>query len=69
MQSVNAAQRYCFVEILKLQGNILVVSVLLIFLVFCVVFYCFVCIRPVSCVPNAASFFGLFILDCPFGFL
>ena len=29
----------------------LVVSVLLILLVFCVVL-CFVCLRPVSCVPN-----------------
>jgi hypothetical protein len=29
-----------------------------------VVLICFVCLRPVSCVPN-----GLSILDCPFGFL
>ena len=28
---------------------------------------CFVC--PVSLVPNVASVSGLFILDCPFGFL
>jgi len=27
------------------------------------VFY-FVCLRPVSCVPNVASFSGLSILDC-----
>ena len=27
-------------------------SVLLLYLVFCVVFYCFVCLRSVSCVPN-----------------
>ena len=26
---------------------------------------CFVCLRPVSCVPNVASFSGLFFLDCP----
>jgi hypothetical protein len=29
----------------------------------------FVCLRPVSCVPNIASFSGLSILDFPFGFL
>jgi hypothetical protein len=28
---------------------------------------CFVC--PVSLMPNVASVSGLFILDCPFGFL
>ena len=27
------------------------------FLVFCVVFFCFVCLRPVSCVPSVASVF------------
>ena len=30
---------------------------------------CFVCLRPVSCVPNVASFSELSILDCSFGFL
>ena len=52
------------------QGSpqILVGFVLLIFLVFYVVFFCFVSIRPVSCVPNVASFSGLSILDCLFGF-
>jgi hypothetical protein len=30
--------------------------------------FCFVCLRLVSCVPNLASFSGLPILDCPFGF-
>jgi hypothetical protein len=29
----------------------------------------FVCLRPVSCVPYAASFSGLFIFECPFGIL
>ena len=29
----------------------------------------FVCPRPVSRVSNVASFSGLSILDCPFGFL
>ena len=48
---------------------VLVRSVLLIALVFYVVFLCFVCRRPVSCVPNVASVSGLSILDCPFGFL
>ena len=42
-------------------------SVLLIFLV--CVFFCFVCLRPVSCVPNVASFSGLSTLYCLFGFL
>ena len=37
--------------------------------IYCVVFICFVCLPLVSCVPNVASFSGLFILDCPFGFL
>ena len=32
---------------------------------FCVVF---VCLRPVSCIPNDFSVSGLFILDCPSGF-
>jgi hypothetical protein len=31
--------------------------------------FCFVCLRLGSCVPNAGSFSGLSILDCPFGFL
>jgi hypothetical protein len=35
----------------------------------CVVLFCFVCLRLVSCVPNVASFSRLSILDCPFGFL
>jgi hypothetical protein len=39
------------------------------FLVFCVMFLRFVYLRPVSCVPNVASFSGLFILDCRFCFL
>ena len=30
---------------------------------------CFVFLRSVSCVLNVASISGLFILDCPFGFL
>ena len=29
----------------------------------------FLCLRLVSCVPNVASFSGMSILDCPFGFL
>jgi len=49
----------------------LVRFVLLIVLVFYVVvfFRLFVCLPPVSCVTNVASFSGLSILDCPFGFL
>ena len=30
--------------------------------------FCFVCLHPVSCVPNVASFSGLSILDCLIGF-
>jgi len=37
---------------------------------YCVFFCCcFVCLRLVFCVPNVASFSGLSILDCFFGFL
>jgi len=32
-------------------------------------YFCFVCLRSVSCVPNVASVSGLSILDSPFGFL
>ena len=31
--------------------------------------YFFVCLRPVSCVPNVVSFSGLSILGCPFRLL
>jgi hypothetical protein len=31
--------------------------------------FCFVCPRLVSYVTNVASFFGLSMFDCPFGFL
>jgi hypothetical protein len=31
--------------------------------------FCFVCLRPVSCVSNVACFSGLSIPDCHFGFL
>jgi hypothetical protein len=44
-------------------------SVLLIFLVFCVVFYGLIVLCLVSCVPNVASLSGLSIFDLPFGFL
>jgi hypothetical protein len=44
-------------------------SVLLIFLFFCAVSLCFVCLCTVLYVPNVASFSGLTIVDCPFGFL
>ena len=47
----------------------LVGSVFVIFLTFCVMYLCFVCLRPVSCVSNVASGCGLSILDCSFGFL
>ena len=35
---------------------------------FSLLVFSFVCLRPVSCVPNNASFSGLSILDFPFGF-
>ena len=45
------------------------VQILFLFTAFCVVFSCFpVCLRPVSCVPNVASFSGLSILDYPHWF-
>ena len=47
---------------------LLVGSVLISVLVFCVLLF-FFCHRPVSCVPNVASVSGLSILDCHFGFL
>ena len=31
--------------------------------------FCFVCLRPVSCVLDVADVSGLFILSCPFGCL
>jgi hypothetical protein len=31
---------------------------------YCVVFFVFVCLRLVSCVPNVANFPGFSILDC-----
>jgi hypothetical protein len=40
-----------------------------IFLFFRVVFYCFVCLCPVSCVPSVAGVPGLSFRDWPFGFL
>ena len=39
------------------------------FLVFCVMVFCFVCLRLVLCVPNVARVSELSFLDCPFGFL
>jgi hypothetical protein len=44
-------------------------SVLHIFLFFRVVFYCFICLCPVSCVPSVAGVPGLSFRDWPFGFL
>ena len=43
--------------------------VLVILLTFCVMYLCFFCLRPVSCVSNVASGCGLSILDCFFGYL
>jgi hypothetical protein len=37
--------------------------------ILCCVFYFVFCLPFLLCVPNAASFSGFFILDCPFGFL
>ena len=51
----------------ELQKELLLVgSILLIFFVFYIVFrFCvFVCLRPVSSVPNIESVIGLLILDC-----
>ena len=37
-------------------------------LLFSLTFICFVCLRPVSCVPNVVSFSRLSILPCPLDF-
>ena len=50
-------------------ARILVGSMLFIFVFFCAVSLCLVCLRPVSCVPNVASVSWLIILDYPFGFI
>ena len=34
-----------------------------------VLFYCFVCLRLLFCVPNDAMYSGLSIRDCPVGFM
>ena len=50
----------------------LVGSLFLIFLVFCCVFFNFVCLRLVSCImpcPHVANVSGFSIFDCPFGFI
>ena len=45
-------------------------SVWLIFSFLCYDFlFCFVCLRPVSCVPNIVGVSGLFILECTFDFI
>ena len=49
------------------QPRFFVKSVLVVFLVFCVLCCIFVCLHPVSCVLNVAIVFRLSILDCPFG--
>ena len=48
--------------------TIRIIYVLCFLFVFCL-FVCFVCLHSVYCVPNGASFSGLFIIDCFFGFL
>ena len=65
----NWAQPGLYCEQLGSPQSFLVVgSMLLVFLIFCVVF-CFPCFRPLFCLPNVASVSRLTILDCPFGFL
>jgi len=49
-------------------SRFMVASVLLMLLVYCVMFFCFVCVRPVSCAPNVVSFSRLSCLDWPFRF-
>jgi hypothetical protein len=39
------------------------------FVLFSVLYFLLVCLRPVSCVPDSVSVAGFSILDCPFGFL
>ena len=56
-------------ESTQVHSRFMVASMLLMFLVFCVVFLwlLFLCVS-VSCVPNNASVSRLSILNCPFGF-
>jgi hypothetical protein len=42
--------------------------VLFILFQFSVLYFCFDCLRPASCVPNVTGVSGPSILDCPFGF-
>jgi hypothetical protein len=49
-------------ELLALYSRVLVRSVSFIVVVICVVYFCFVCLRSVSCKPNVARFSGLSIL-------
>ena len=39
------------------------------FVLFSVLYFFLVCLRPVSCVPDIVSVAGFSILDCPFGYL
>ena len=39
----------------------------MVFVFLFVLFFCFVCLRPVSCVPNIGSVSGLSVFDCSFG--
>ena len=53
---------------LDLPGLFLVVSVLIIWLGFCVVIFCIGCLCTVSYVPNVASVSGIVLDDCTFDF-
>ena len=57
----NETSLECSLDGFQEDVHILMESVLLIVLVFCIVwvFLCFVCLRPVTCVPNVASVSGL----------
>jgi len=74
MQTIHKRQELLPLASTWIHSRVLVGSVLLIFLVFCVVFLgCFFFlgvggVRLVSCMPYVASVSGLSILDCPLGF-
>ena len=47
-------------------GGFRVLIFLAFFATYC--YFGFVCLRPVSCLPNVTSVSGLYILDCPIRF-
>ena len=59
---------YCVFCLCLVYSDVPHFAVALLFLKVFFIGFLFCCLRPVSWVPNNASFSGLSILDCPFGF-